>query len=167
MFLSRKNSQGNIKPSEKRLGNSSPVRYEAGATTQSVNVETPALYVTVKLPSETVRKGRGFTLTAEVRDISDNPVEGATVSSTFDGQEMVLLDSGGGEYQIEINTKEYDEGSYTIEVLAEREGYIDGGAHESVTLEKQAGIPGFPLISVIVGLIIGFSILSTRMKMRA
>ena len=140
--------------------------YEAGATTQSVNVETPALYVTVKLPSETVRKGRGFTLTAEVRDISDNPVEGATVSSTFDGQEMVLLDSGGGEYQIEINTKEYDEGSYTIEVLAEREGYIDGGAHESVTLEKPAGIPGFPLISVIVGLIIGFSILSARMKMR-
>jgi len=121
--------------------------YEPGATTQSVNVETPALYVTVELPSDTVRKGREFTLTAEVRDISNNPVDGATVSFTFDGHKMVLTEIGGGEYQIIINTKEYDEGFYTIDVLAVREGYLDGVAQESITLEKPVGIPGFPSIS--------------------
>jgi hypothetical protein len=129
--------------------------YESGTTTQSVNVETPVLYVTLMLPSDTVRKGREFTLTAEVRDISNNPVDGVTVSSTFDGQEMVLTEIGGGEYQIKINTKEYDEGFYTIDALAVREGYVDGVAQESITLEKPAGIPGFPSISIIVGLIIG------------
>jgi hypothetical protein len=133
--------------------------YESGTTTQSVNVETPSLYVTVKLPSDTLRKGREFTLTAEVRDISNNPVDGATVSSTFDGQEMVLTEIGGGEHQIKINTKEYDEGFYTIDVLAVRDGYLDGVAQESITLEKSAGIPGFPSISIIVGLIIGITTL--------
>ena len=111
--------------------------------------------MTVKLPSETVRKGRDLTLTAEVRDISNNPVDGATVSSTFDGKEMGLTEIGGGEFQTKINTKEYDEGLYNIDVLAVREGYFDGVANESITLEKPAGIPGFPSISIIIGLIIG------------
>lgn len=133
--------------------------YEPGTTAQSVNVETPALYVTVKLPSDTVKKGREFTLTAEVRDISNNPVNGVTVSSTFDGQEMVLTEIGSGEYQIKINTKEYDEGFYTIDVLAVREGYLEGVAQESITLEKPAGIPGFPSISILVGIIIGITTL--------
>ena len=133
--------------------------YEPGMTTQSVNVEKPSLYVTVKLPSETVRKGRDLTLTAEVRDISNNPVDGATVSSTFDGKEMGLTEIGGGEYQTKIYTKEYDEGLYNIDVLAVREGYFDGVANESITLEKPAGIPGFPLISIIVGLVIGITTL--------
>ena len=133
--------------------------YEPGTTTQSVNVETPALYVTLKLPSDTVRKGRELTLTAEVRDISNNPVDGATVSSTFDGQEMVLTEIGGGEYQIKIITKEYDEGFYTFDVLAVREGDLDGLAQESLPLEKPVGIPGFPSISIFVGLIIGITTL--------
>jgi len=119
----------------------------------------------VKLPSDTVRKGREFTLTAEVRDISNNPVDGAIVSFTFVGQEMVLTEIGGGEYQIIINTKEYDEGFYTIDVLAVREGYLDGVAQESITLEKPVGIPGFPSISTIVGLIIGITILRTRARL--
>jgi len=139
--------------------------YEPGTTILSFNVHTPALYVSVKLPSDTVRKGRKITLTAEVRDVSDNAVEGATVTSILSGQEMVLSEVGGGEYQIRIDTKEIEEGFYAIDVSAEREGYSAGIAQVSVTVEKPGGIPGFPYASIIIGLMIG--ILSLRLFVKS
>jgi len=129
--------------------------YEPGAATQTITVKTPALYIAVELPSTTMRKGGKITLNVEVKDVSNDPINGATVTSTIEEQEIVLLEKGNGEYQTKIDTKELEEGPYTIDISAEKEGYSPGISQVSVTVEKAASIPGFPYLSIIVGLLFG------------
>jgi len=136
--------------------------YESGTMTQQIIVQTPALYITTTIPSTTISKGSKITLTAEVVDASNSPVNGAIVSSTINNQNIVLEEKGDGEYQTRIDTKEYEEGPYTIVTLAEKTGYISGTTQISITVEKARGIPGFPYIAVLLGLIIGLIILENK-----
>ena len=107
-----------------------------------------------------------------VKDENGNPVSGATVSSTSQPNGQQTL-SGTSGTDGSVLFSDVESGSYSFQ--ASKSGYVSKSGSVSakagetteltITLEKEkpeGGIPGFPYGAIIIGLLIGVSLLSRR-----
>jgi hypothetical protein len=128
--------------------------FEPGSGSESVTVETPTMILSLNL-DESIRKGSRLTIDTEVRDVSDNPVEGVEVTATVGDVELELSEVGEGLYRVRLETKELEVGTYSVAVSAIKEGYESASTRETIEVVQGGGIPGFPNDSVFLGIILG------------
>lgn len=125
--------------------------YESDETTRTLTIDPRILHVTVELSVDTVTKGEIVTVFAEVKDLDENPIEGATVNATLGHKTIYLTDEGSGNYQGNIDTFDIDEGTYQVTVIAEKE--FCESAHNAERLTVKASVPWLlyiGLVSIIV-----------------
>lgn len=102
-------------------------------------VETRALRVTIQLSIDTATQGDIITVSATVTDLTEKPIEGATVFATLGHKTITLSDQGNGNYQGSIDTFDVDEGTYLITVTAEKESCESAQNNETLTIK--AAVP--------------------------
>lgn len=125
-----------------------------------------SLVTAVQLSSSSVTKGEKLGVSVHVEDEEASPVEGVSVTAVIGDYVVQLADVGGGDYQGQLETSDVREGQYEVIVAAEGSGYESAQDAVSLTV-KAAGIPGFPIMSVVSGILIGVVFLHRRATVQA
>jgi len=83
------------------------------------------MQISAQLSPDRVFQGDNVTVSAIIKDDAENLIEGATVTATIGDLEILFLlaDQGNGDYQGTIDTSIVKQGTYTIVVTAQKEGY--------------------------------------------
>jgi len=105
-------------------------------------------------------------ISVHVEDEEASPVEGVSATAVIGDYIVQLADVGGGDYQGQLETSDIREGQYEVIVAAEGSGYESAQDAVSLTV-KAAGIPGFPIMSVVSGILIGVVFLHRRTTVQA
>jgi len=111
--------------------------YESGQTSLTLTVETLRLQMVMQLSDETVKRGDSISVSATVEDLAGSPVEGATVTAYIDDKAVDLTDQGDGEYQVDVDTSDVQEVTYTIIVSAHKEGCEPTDVSEILIVETR------------------------------
>jgi hypothetical protein len=128
--------------------------YESDETTGTLVIDRRVLSVSVELSAETVNKGEIITVFAEVKDQDENSVEEATVNATLGHKTIYLSDEGSGQYRGNIDTFDIDEGTYNIEVIAEKEFCESAQNTETLTVKALTRLVTYGVIAVAVIIIV-------------
>jgi hypothetical protein len=120
-----------------------------------------SLAVSVQLSSSSVTKGEKLVVSVHVEDEESSPVEGVSATAAIGDNLVQLADVGGGDYQGQLETSDIREGEYEVVVAVEGGGYESAEDAVSLTV-KSAGISGFPIMSVALGILIGAILLFRR-----
>lgn len=128
--------------------------YESGETTDTLIIDKRVLSVTVELSAETATKGEIITVFAEVKDLDENQIEGATVNATLGHKTIYLSDEGNGQYRGNIDTFDIDEGTYLVEVIAEKEFCESAQNTETLTVKELTRLVTYGVIVVAVIIIV-------------
>lgn len=136
-----------------------------GFSTFAITAPFPPLQVTAQLSPETATQGETVTISAMVKDLVENPIEGATVAATIGDLEdlIVLSDQGDGSYQGIIDTSGWMEGTYPVVVTAQKEGYES--AQTGMTLTVKAAVP-WTLYGGIVTIIVIATVVAVFYKIK-
>jgi hypothetical protein len=126
--------------------------YESDEATGTLIIERRILHVTVELSTDTATKGDIIAVSAEVKDLDENPIEEATVNATLGHKTIYLSDEGEGHYRGNIDTFDINKGTYTVEVVAEKE--FCESAKNAETLTVKAAVPWIAYIGVAVVVIL-------------
>jgi hypothetical protein len=112
----------------------------AWATYEGARAENDCLQVTAQLSSGTIARGDNVTIFALVEDEAEKPIGQATVTATIGDLEILFLlaDQGDGNYQGSIDTSIVKQGTYTIVVTAQKEGYEPSQSSLTVTVTSDA-----------------------------
>lgn len=105
----------------------------------TLRIETRILHVTIQVSTDTATQGDIVTVSATVKDLAENPIEGATVLAILDHKTVTLSDQGSGNYEGNIDTFDVSEGTYLVTVTAEKE--LCESAQNAETLNVKAAIP--------------------------
>lgn len=113
--------------------------YESSLTSVILSVETLRMQMAIHVSERTVKRGDSVRVSADITDLAGNPVEGATVTVYIDEKAVDLIDEGDGEYQVDVDTSDVEEGTYTLIVSARKEGCEDAIADvpEALTVETR------------------------------
>ncbi len=128
--------------------------YESDETKGTLVIDRRVLSVSVELSVETVNKGEIITVFAEVKDLDGSPVEEATVNATLGHKTIYLSDEGNGQYQGNIDTFDIDEGTYNIEVMAEKEFCESAQNREALTVKDLTRLVIYGVLAVAVIIIV-------------
>ncbi len=109
--------------------------YESTDVSETLKVETRILQVTIQLSTDTATQGDIITVSATVKDLTETPIEGATVSATLEHKTVTLSDQGNGNYQTTVDTSDLSEGTHAVTVTAEKEWCEPGQNSETLTIE--------------------------------
>jgi len=112
----------------------------------TLTVETRILHVTIQISTDTATQGDIITVSATVKDLAENPIEGATVFATLGHKTITLSDQGSGNYEGNIDTFDVSEGTYLVTVTAEKE--LCESAENAETLNVKAAIPWLLYIGI-------------------
>lgn len=123
----------------------------------------PSLVIAAQLSSTSLTQGETLGISVHVEDEEMSSVEGAPVIAVIGDYVFQLADVGGGDYQGQFETSDLQEGQYDVVVGVESSGYESAQKAMSFTVEKKAiGISGFPITSVLLGILIGVFFLFRR-----
>jgi hypothetical protein len=123
----------------------------------------PSLVIAAQLSSTSITQGETLGISVHVEDEEMSSVEGASAIAVIGEYVVQLADEGGGDYQGQFETSDLQEGQYEVVVGVESNGYESAQEAMSFIVEKKAtGIPGFPIISVVLGILIGVVFLFRR-----
>ncbi|MFX0135397.1 MAG: hypothetical protein ACFFDN_17265, partial [Candidatus Hodarchaeota archaeon] len=123
----------------------------------------PLLTISAQLSSTSVTQGDSLTISVHVEDEEESFVEGASAIAVIGDYVVQLADAGGGDYRGQLDTSDLQEGQYNVVVGVESSGYESAQEAMSFTVEKKpTGIPGFPITSVVIGILIGAAFLFRR-----
>lgn len=138
---------------------------------QTVTVDGQDLSLRFELQRETEPTSTGTLqkITIYVKDLNGNPISGARVTSTSQPSGQITL-SGDSGSEGSIIFNDVIAGDYTF--LASSDGYSssvesfstgDGNVFErTILLEKEtSGVPGFPSLAIMIGLLLGVLIMSS------
>lgn len=118
------------------INKSSPTEsWTGGYKAIETNLWSPILQATIELSSETVTRGGPITVSATVEDLAGNPIEGATVTVYVGDKAVDLRDLGDGYYEVDVDTSDVIEGTYTIIVSAHKEGCESTDVSGMLTVE--------------------------------
>jgi len=126
--------------------------YESDETTGILTIERRILHVTLELSTDTATQGDIITVSTEVKDLDENPIEGATVNATPGHKTIYLTEEGNGYYQGNIDTFDIDEGTYYVIVIAEKEFCESAQNAEMLTVE--AAVPCMLIVGLAIGIVI-------------
>jgi len=104
------------------------------------------LQVTIEISTDTATQGDIITVSATVKDLAENPIEGATVFASLGHKTVTLSDQGSGNYEGNIDTFDISEGTYLVTVTAEKE--LCESAEISETLNVNAAVPWLLYIGI-------------------
>ncbi len=120
----------------------------------------PLLTISTQLSSTSVTQGDSLTISVHVEDEEESFIEGASAIAVIGDYVVQLADAGGGDYRGQLDTSDLQEGQYDVVVGVESSGYESAQEAMSFTVEKKVtGIPGFPITSVVIGILIGVAFL--------
>jgi len=125
--------------------------YESDETTGTLIIERRILHVTMELSADTATQGDIITVSAEVKDLDENPIEGATVNATLGYKTVYLSDEGSGNYQGNIDTFDIDEGTYSVTVMVEKEFCEPAQNAEILTVE--ADVTWILIVGLAIGVV--------------
>lgn len=108
-----------------------------GYKAKETNMWSATLQATVELSSETVSHGDIVTVSADVMDLSENLIEGATVTASVDDNVVSLADMGGGHYAGDFDTGNLEPGTWSMVVVAEKGGYDPAQVPVTLTVEMR------------------------------
>ncbi len=133
--------------------------YESTQTSHILTVETLQLQVTMQLSTDTATKGEVMTVSANVKDLGGNPIEGVTVTVYIGDKALDLLDQGNGNYQATIDTSDVDEGTYIVNILAHKEGCESNQTSQNLTVKAAPETPwmlygGVAAVIVVVAIVL-------------
>ncbi|UCH57982.1 MAG: PKD domain-containing protein, partial [Candidatus Bathyarchaeota archaeon] len=128
-----------------------------GSYSTTIVVEPILMQVAAQLSALTVTEGDAVTITVEVKDDVDTPIEGATVLAAFGDEVLALSDQGDGLYGGTINTSIVGEGTYEIVVTSEKMAYALTQA--SVFLNVEVETPSIPYGFLVAVTMVAFVIL--------
>ncbi len=97
--------------------------------------ETMLLQVTGSLSKTQPIIEETVTITTALEDETGSPITGATVKATVSSIVLDMSDQGNGNYQATLNTANLGEGTFSITITAEKEGYISG--QDTLSLQIQ------------------------------
>ena len=103
-----------------------------------------------QLSAETVTQGETVTISATVKDESNNPITGATVTATIADTTITLTDQGDGNYQGTIETSTLEPDTYSITLTARKDGYTPDTATLSLTVQAVTPWTTYALIALAV-----------------
>ncbi|MCW4041876.1 MAG: hypothetical protein NWE83_14135 [Candidatus Bathyarchaeota archaeon] len=97
----------------------------SGASYLAANALTSTLHVYIQLLPENIGPGDTLTISVNVTDIVDTPVDDAEVTATIGDLEIIYILSqhGNGHYRVTIDTPIMTPGTYDITVTVHKEGY--------------------------------------------
>ena len=127
----------------------------------TLRVELRILHVTIQLSTDTATQGDIVTVSATVRDLAENPIEGATVFAILGHKTVTLSDQGTGNYGGNIDTFDISEGTHLVTVTAEKE--LCEPAENAETLNVKAAVPwvlyiGVAAIIIVIAVVIIYRI---------
>jgi hypothetical protein len=83
-----------------------------------------SMYMDVQLSPNETKVGDKISVTAYIKDVSGNPIEGATITTVIGNNAIILVDVGDGFYEGIIDTTDFRVGTNDIVFVAEKESYI-------------------------------------------
>jgi hypothetical protein len=124
-----------------------------------------SLSASMTLSESTITEGDSLKVTAHVVNQDGEPVSDAEVTAILDDEEFDLSPKGSGDYEKTLSTTDLQAGTYTIDIGAEKSGYMAATDSDSVVIQRAAspppvpdpsppeqnGIPGFPGFSIALG----------------
>ena len=124
-----------------------------------------SLSASMTLSESTITEGDSLKVTAHIVDQDGEPVSDAEVTAILDDEEFDLSPKGSGDYEKTLSTTDLQAGTYTIDIGAEKSGYLAATDSDSVVIQRAAspppvpdpsppeqnGIPGFPGLSIALG----------------
>jgi PKD repeat protein len=117
----------------------------------TIIVEPILMQVAAQLSALTVTKGDTVTITVEVKDDVDTPIEGAEVLATFGDETLALSDQGNGNYGCTIDTSILRKGTYEIIVTSEKVTYTPIQASIFLNIEmKKPSISYEYVVAVVI-----------------
>ena len=131
-----------------------------------------SLSASMTLSESTITEGTSLKVTVHIVDQDGEPVSDAEVTAILDDEEFDLSPKGSGDYEETLGTTDLPAGTYTIDIDAEKSGYL--AATDSVEIQKAAsqlpvpdpsppeqnGISGFPGLSIALGTAIATFVVS-------
>ena len=95
------------------------------------------LQATAVLSSQTATRGETVTVSAIVKDDAETLIEGATVTAAIEDLEVLIIlsDQGNGNYRGAIDTSDINEGTYSLVVTAQKEGYKSAQTPVNLTIK--------------------------------
>ena len=100
-------------------------------------------------------------VTVSITDQDGESVSDAEVTATFNDVLSVLSPQGSGGYEVSLSTDGLEAGTYSVIVEALKTGYPGATDSSSVVIQSapsqpdppagQTGIPGFPMLSILMG----------------
>jgi len=108
-----------------------------GSYSKTIIVEPIFMQVGAQLSALTVTKGDTVTISVEVKDDVDTPIEGATVIASFGDEALALSDQGNGYYEGTIDTSIIKKGTHEIIVTSEKVTYTPTQASVFLNVEME------------------------------
>ena len=121
-----------------------------GSYSTTIVVEPILMQVAAQLSALTVTEGDAVTITVEVKDDVDTPIEGATVMASFGDEVIALSDQGDGFYEGTIDTSIAEEGTHEIIVTSEKVAYAPAQASIFLNVEVETPSISYEYVVAVV-----------------
>ena len=134
-----------------------------------------SLSASMTLSESTIIEGASLKVTVHIVDQDGESISDAEVTAILEDEEFVLSPKGSGDYEETLGTTDLPAGTYTINIDAEKSGYLAATDSGSVVIQQRAtsqpstpdpsppgqnGIPGFPGLSIALGTAIATFVVS-------
>jgi len=137
-----------------------------------------SLSASMTLSESTITSGTSLKVTVYIVDQDGEPVSDAEVTAILEEEEFVLSPKGSGDYEETLSTTDLPAGMYTINIDAEKSGYLAATDSDSVEIQRAAspppvpdpsspeqnGISGFPGLSIALGTAIATFVVSNMRR---
>jgi hypothetical protein len=120
-----------------------------------------SLVASTTLSASTLTEGTALEVTVSITDQDGGSVSDAEVTATFNDMLFVLSPKGSGGYEASLSTDDLEAGTYSVIVEAIKTGFQGVTDSSSVVIQSapsqpdspigQTGIPGFPMLSILMG----------------
>lgn len=117
------------------------------------------------ISSETITRGDPVSISVDLKDDVDTPIEGATVTATLGDEAITLSDQGYGKYEVTIDTSIFQKETYELVVTAEKEQYTL--AQTSLTFNVEVETPWMLYVGVAATAIVLVSAVIFLVKRRS
>ncbi|MCW4051185.1 MAG: hypothetical protein NWE89_15790 [Candidatus Bathyarchaeota archaeon] len=156
--------------------------YDTSFTLSSRTAETPELEASTTLSHSSLTQGDALTVMVQVLDQNNDAVTDAQVTAVINTNRYILTHQDSGNYETSIDTSSFQPATLSVTVTAEKAGYLEASDVATITVTQrqssststsgetdspeESGIPGYPPVSVALGVaVVAVRLLFSRKKL--